>query len=517
MSFWPRLRTSARPVAAALVALASLSACRGGDPETRVVAEVGDREINAGQVADYMVGNRYGLTREEVSRAVDEMVNLLLMTERARARYTPTNMDSFQMKEWSDILTISQYREDVLWKTVAVDTARLKQWYDENVSEQVQARHILLSVPPEASDAERAAVRHQADSLLQVARGGADFAELARAHSQDRGSAENGGLLRWFGKGEMVPPFEEAAFKGEAGEVYPEVVESQFGFHIIKVEGKKRPSFEDVREDIEEQLMGPERFEAEQAFVTRLMENSQVEFLESNVDTLIALIDAQPEPQVTGPQRALELATFRGGAIVLGEIWDIYQTLPEANRAAIAALDQTRMVQALASLVQQRLLLEEARTHNVTLDSTRQRQLDDRIDRMYAEGYMREVARSRIEVTDPEVAQYYDEHREFYAGQSLDEVREQIRDVISRQRFQELQAPDTERRIVAAVADSQATEMKVVRHEDRFDEVLEVLRARYEEAGLEPAASSPPAPVSAPASTPAPAPTSEPAGDAPPR
>ncbi len=489
MPFWPSLRTSARRGAAlAAVLVVAAAACKGGDPETAVVAEVGDREITVGQVADYMAGNRYGVNEEAVTRAVDEMINIALLAIRARARYTPTRFDSVRMKEWTDMLTLNQFREDVLWKDVVVDETRLRQWYDENVSEEVQARHILLTVAPEASDAEKGVVRQKADSLLRAAQGGADFAELARTNSQDEGSGQNGGLLRWFGRGQMVPPFEEAAFAGEIGEVYPEIVETQFGFHILSIEGRRKPPYEDLRDGIEEQLLSPERFEAEQAYVTRLMETSAVQFNEAGLDTLIALMDTQPARVVTGDHRAIVLAEFRGGRITLGEIWDLYEDLPPSNRQAIEALDQTQMVQAMAAMVQQRLMLQQAETSNVVLDTTRQRQLDERIERLYVEGYMNDVARSYVVVADSTVARYYEEHREFYAGTLLEEVEEDIRGGLQRERFEALQSPDAERRVVAAVADSQRAEVDVEKHEDRYDDVLAVLRQRYEEAGMDPAA-----------------------------
>ena len=233
--------------------------------------------------------------------------------------------------------------------------------------------------------------------------------------------------------------------------------------------------------------MGPQRTEVEQAYITQLMENSGVEFYESNIDTLIVLFDADPPRPVTGDMQNLDLATFRNeGSIKLGELWDLYQTLPPANQRSIEGLDQTQMIQALASLVQQRLLLDEARTRSTELDTTRQRQLRERTDALYMESYMRQVGQSILAVPDSVVQRYYEEHREFYSGRPFEEVREQIREVLMGQRMETLSTPDAESRILAAVADSQASEVEVVRHEDRYDDVLEALRAKYEEIGRDP-------------------------------
>ncbi len=98
----------------------------------------------------------------------------------------------------------------------------------------VHAAHILIHVPqgPDSTEAHK-----QAQNILRQARSGADFAALAQQYSQDPGSAAHGGDLGWFGKGMMVNPFEEAAFKAGVGQIVGPV-RTQFGLHIIKVLGK---------------------------------------------------------------------------------------------------------------------------------------------------------------------------------------------------------------------------------------------------------------------------------------
>jgi peptidyl-prolyl cis-trans isomerase D len=121
--------------------------------------------------------------------------------------------------------------------------------------EQVRARHILVKVDPGADDAAKAKARAEADDLLKQVRAGGDFAALAKAHSMD-GSAAKGGDLGFFSRGRMVPAFDAAAFALGPGQV-SDVVETPYGFHIIKVEEKKpggpRP-FEAAREQIEKEL-----------------------------------------------------------------------------------------------------------------------------------------------------------------------------------------------------------------------------------------------------------------------
>lgn len=117
---------------------------------------------------------------------------------------------------------------------------------DEMLARFQQARNQLQQRPrtltfrqvvvrAQASDSAVAAARREAEALLERVQAGEDFAELAREHSDDRGSAELGGDLGWFRRGRMVREFEDAAFALFDGQVSP-VVQTDFGFHVIKVE-----------------------------------------------------------------------------------------------------------------------------------------------------------------------------------------------------------------------------------------------------------------------------------------
>ncbi|MCU1385032.1 MAG: ppiD [Acidobacteria bacterium] len=118
--------------------------------------------------------------------------------------------------------------------------------------EQVRASHILLKT--EGKD--EAAVKAKAEELLKQARGGADFAELARKNSEDEASAKNGGDLDYFGRGRMVPEFDQTVFAMQPGAI-SDVVKTQYGYHIIKLVDKKaattRPLAE-VRQQLNDQL-----------------------------------------------------------------------------------------------------------------------------------------------------------------------------------------------------------------------------------------------------------------------
>ncbi|MBQ7690534.1 MAG: peptidylprolyl isomerase [Muribaculaceae bacterium] len=125
---------------------------------------------------------------------------------------------------------------------------------------QVKARHILKTFPRNLTDSIKEHVKARIDSVYELVKApGADFAAIAREQSQDPGSARNGGDLGWFGKGRMVPQFEEVAFALADGEV-SEPFETQFGYHIIYREASRTEiPFDEAKQTILNSMARDER------------------------------------------------------------------------------------------------------------------------------------------------------------------------------------------------------------------------------------------------------------------
>jgi peptidyl-prolyl cis-trans isomerase D len=136
----------------------------------------------------------------------------------------------------------------------AVTEDELKDYYSQHRQdwekpEQIRARHILVKVDPQAGAPTELMAKTRAEGLAKQARAGADFATLAKKNSDDEGSAKRGGDLGFFGRGMMVPEFEKAAFALKTGQV-SDPVRSQYGWHVIKLEGRKaavEPTFASFR------------------------------------------------------------------------------------------------------------------------------------------------------------------------------------------------------------------------------------------------------------------------------
>jgi peptidyl-prolyl cis-trans isomerase C len=180
-------------------------------------------------------------------------------------------------------MVVAKLIEGQLGPISAVTPAQLNDFYSKNPeqfqqAERVRASHILLQFPPNADAAAKEQVRARAADILKQVKAGQDFAALAKQHSQD-GSAAQGGDLGFFERGAMVPPFENAAFALQPNQT-SELVESQFGFHIIKVTEKQAQRtipLEEVRPQLEQFLQQRTRQEQTQAFVDQLKAKGKIE------------------------------------------------------------------------------------------------------------------------------------------------------------------------------------------------------------------------------------------------
>ena len=183
-------------------------------------------------------------------------------------------------------MAIQKMLEQTLAGKIAVTPQQAQDFYDKNPDqfkrpEQVRASHILITVQQGADVAAKAAAKRKAEGVLKQVKAGGNFAALAKDNSQDPGSAVNGGDLGFFQRGQMVPPFDEAAFTMKPGAT-SDLVETQFGYHIIRVMEKKEAgtvTIDEVRPQLEQYLQNANRQREMQAFVDGLKAKGKVEIL----------------------------------------------------------------------------------------------------------------------------------------------------------------------------------------------------------------------------------------------
>jgi peptidyl-prolyl cis-trans isomerase D len=311
-----------------------------------------------------------------------EFAGKVSVSEAQIKAYYDENRLSFEMPESVRAEYVLLTLDDV-GRGIKLAEPDLRVFYEQNkgrfgIEEQRRASHILFTVGADGTARDKAGARQVAEQVLAQARAKpAEFDKLARQHSKDPGSAANGGDLGFFGRNMMVKPFEDAAFALKQGEI-SELVESDFGFHIIRLTGV-RPAdakpFEQVRSEIEQELrrqQAQKRFtEAAEAFTNTVYEQADslkpvAEKLKLQVQTVDTLsrggIPARPgTPQVLTPK--VVQALFAEESIRTKRNTEVIEVAPNALLAARVVEHRPAKVRPLEEVSQEvkvRLLRREA-------------------------------------------------------------------------------------------------------------------------------------------------------------
>lgn len=165
-----------------------------------------------------------------------------------------------------------------------VTDAEVRARYDQEIAStppvnEVHARHILVKT------------KEEAEAIIKQLDGGADFQKLANEHTSDPSGKTNGGDLGWFGPGQMVPEFDKAAFALDVGKYTKEPVQSQFGWHVIKLEDKRvkqPPAFDDVKDQAKQAVIRDKYF----ALVKQLRAAAKVEIPDANLKKAVDTMEA---------------------------------------------------------------------------------------------------------------------------------------------------------------------------------------------------------------------------------
>lgn len=270
-------------------AVRSLEGRAGGqvpaDQRDRVYRGVLDQLIAYRLLVQETKTRRMDLFETDVDARVAQIKKQFPSDEAFKQTLAQQKMTEAQLREdaKTDMLVTKMLEFEV---KVSVQPQEVTAFYQQNPEkfkqgERVRASHILIRLPEKADQKTTEDARAKATDVLKQVKGGQDFAALAKQHSQDPGSATNGGDLGYFQQGQMVGAFERAAFGMKPGEV-SDLVETPFGFHVIKV-ADKQPArtvpIDEVRPQIEQFLQNQQREQKTQVFVESLKTKGKVEVL----------------------------------------------------------------------------------------------------------------------------------------------------------------------------------------------------------------------------------------------
>jgi uncharacterized protein (DUF433 family) len=180
------------------------------------------------------------MNEEEMSDAVLERMAGSVVVNQLAKEFSITVSEDEITKEKETAVANFESEEQFANEVVARYGWTLDEYREKAIIPKIMQDKVMTAIETDPTKLSGAITekRQKMDDILKQVQAGGDFAELAKQYGEDNTAAE-GGDLGWFSKDEMVPQFEDAAFSLKDGEVYPEVVESTYGFHIIKVEGRR--------------------------------------------------------------------------------------------------------------------------------------------------------------------------------------------------------------------------------------------------------------------------------------
>jgi len=220
---------------------------------------------------------------EKIVVSEEELNQALASIQQQGTDIAPEKLKPLVMKN----MIVDKLVQDNVISKVSVNDQEAEAFYKSKEDqfkhpEQIKASHILIRVEPNDSQEKKEEAKKKMAAIRDEAKAGKDFTELAKQYSEEPGAKETGGDLGYFGRGVMVPSFEEAAFGLKVGEI-SDIVETQFGYHIIKLTDKRDSGvtpFSEVKDDIKANLRQERIREAVKAWIDDLKAKAKIEVMD---------------------------------------------------------------------------------------------------------------------------------------------------------------------------------------------------------------------------------------------
>lgn len=371
-----RLQWSALALAVTLVSAGCGKFGEAMTSHTDIVARAAGKELRVEDAAQLLASNPQVPADPQVVQALAEIWTDYILLATAVAEDTSLSAIDLEtlIRPAREQMLMDKLRAQVIQADTSFSDEEIaRRWATDGPGVEISARHILLRAPADATPEQRDSVRALAESLQQRAAAGEDFATLATEHSQDPGSAARGGDLGFFGRGRMVAPFEEAAFALQPGEV-SDVVESPFGFHIIKLEDRRQPELGEQRQEFRDFLIQRAQEEAETAYLDSLAAEADVQVQPGGV-AVVREIAARPNTALRGRAAERVIASYRGGQFTSGDFAEFIRTQPAQMQAAFSTAGDDQLETVVEQLARREVLLAQIRERGISLTREEEDQL----------------------------------------------------------------------------------------------------------------------------------------------
>ena len=405
--------------------------CATKKEEQKIVAKVGDRVITVEDLEkEWRAASRLiirGMSElQRKKELVDKLISdqVVIMEAYKQGIDNEVEADTNLAEQKDRLLSMVLYTKEIADK-VKVTESEMKQEY-QMMQEEVHASHILLET------------KEQADSIYQMLKEGADFAQLAKERSIDPSAKDNAGDLGFFSWGKMVPEFQEVAFKMKEGEI-SRPVQTSFGWHIIKLierRGVEQPPYEEAKGVIQSTLEKAKRENRVKEYFQELRKKVGFKINEEVLDLLISKKEELP-PDTLGLQRMgdfldiskftpeekeMTLFTYKDGKVTAEEFAQQFNEIPQRYRPRLSDREKIKEY-AFQTLVKD-LILDVAREENLEESEEFKRDWTGVKEQEMAKRMRTEVILKGVEVSDDEIQSYYERYKDRFSIQPQVKVRE---------------------------------------------------------------------------------------------
>jgi hypothetical protein len=346
----------------AVLGFVALAGCSGlKDAVTAhqdIVARAGGQQLTVNQLAQLIAPvKQIPLSRDVVDRIADVWVDYQLLGQAAGAGDSLLDSATVAEANWPAVMQriASRYHDSTIVSRVKVTDAEVDSAY--NAGNMRWLDHILIRVRQDTTAAVKAAKRRILEGIIAQLHHGASFATLAERYSEDPGSKASGGSLGLVSRGQMVRPFEDAAWALKPGEMSG-VVQTAFGYHVIW-----RPALAVVRDSFETALRDIMVQRLDSLYEDSLANHTDIRVRGSAPVAARAAAKDLRDAKTNGRV----LASYAGGKLTVKEFARWLQAFPPQTRMAVAQAPDSLVTQFIKSLVRNDVLLASAREHHIVL------------------------------------------------------------------------------------------------------------------------------------------------------
>jgi len=340
-----------------------------------VVARAGDYELGVDRLAELMATGKGLRLQRSVAEGISVMwVDYTTFADRLLAGDSLLDSGYVDAAMWAEIQQeiADRYHEHLVDRLIRLDSAQLDSVYA--AGEYRLIRQVLFAVGPNASPEVRTAKGRLArDTQMKLVSGALTW-EQAAAANEDPGARDSLGSVGVMARGDMVPPFENAAYALAPDAVSP-VIETSYGFHILW-----RPALADVRDEFRDGIEERRERDFDDAFLAEVPERWEIDVRRGIGPAVRAVgVDA-----MRAKESGKVLGSYRGGRFHVSDLARWIQAMPLQIRQQIGGATDSQAVQLVGSLIRNEALVQEARDSGVTLDAEFRADITDQLRRQIA-------------------------------------------------------------------------------------------------------------------------------------